>query len=66
MRSIFLELANDLIRAQASFRIVVVVVVVVVEYLESVIFLYRSHPLQILFFSILFCTDDTLCVLNIS
>ena len=59
MRSIFLELANDLIRAQASFRIVVVVVVVVVEYLESVIFLHPSHPLQILFFSVLFCTDDT-------
>ena len=34
-------------------RIVVmtVVVVVVVEYLESVIFLHRSHPLEILFFS---------------
>ena len=29
----------------------VVVVVVVVEYLESVIFLHRSHPLEILFLS---------------
>ena len=47
-------------------RIVVVVVVVVVEYLESVIFLHPSHPLQILFFSVLFCTDDTLCMSNIS
>ena len=57
-------------------RIVVVVVVVVeynrivvvrvVEYLESVIFLHRSHPLQILFFSVLLCIDDTLCMLNIS
>ena len=27
------------------------IVVVAVEYLESVIFLHRSHPLQILFFS---------------
>ena len=33
-------------------------IVVVVEYLESVIFLHRSHPLEILFFSVLFCTDD--------
>ena len=32
--------------------------VVVVEYLESVIFLHRSHPLQILFFSVLFCTEE--------
>ena len=32
-------------------RIVVMTVVVVVEYLESVIFLHRSHPLEILFFS---------------
>ena len=44
----------------------IVVVVMVVEYLEGVIFLLRSHPLQILFFSVLFCTDDTLCMLNIS
>ena len=44
----------------------IVVMAVVVEYLESVIFLHHSHPLQILFFSVLFCTDDTLCMLNIS
>ena len=37
---------------------IVVVVVVAVEYLESEIFLYRSHPLQILFFSVLFCTKE--------
>ena len=37
----------------------IVVMAVVVEYLESVIFLPYSHPLQILFFSVLFCTDDT-------
>ena len=42
------------------------IVVGAVEHLESVIFLYRLDPLQILFFSVLFCTDDTLCMLNIS
>ena len=41
-------------------------IVVVAEYLESVIFLHRSHPLQILFFSVLFRTDDTLSMLKIS
>ena len=38
--------------------VVVVVEVVVVEYLEGVIFIHRLHPLQILFFSVLFCTKE--------
>ena len=36
----------------------VVVVVAVVEYLEGAIFIHRLHPLQILFFSVLFCTKE--------
>ena len=35
-----------------------VVVAVVVEYLEGVIFIHRLRPLQILFFSVLFCTKE--------
>ena len=38
--------------------VVALVVVVVVEYLEGVIFIHRLHPLQILFFSVLFCTKE--------